>query len=223
MTALANTRQHINRRIHHLRSFFLGCIILAVCVGSSSLTAQEVELQRDIPVTALSGAQDSIKRYSYSVPNGATNVSIKTSGGTGDVDMYVKFGAAPTFVDNDCTPQLEGNTESCTFQTSEAGTYHIMLDGYYAYSNLTIVATHTPNTVDEPIKDIPNKVSESVSAEKKAVTPEKNTTITEAIDDDSKNAGLAKYAELYAKVSTSPPLADCGCDPWKEEENGILE
>ncbi|WP_367379596.1 PPC domain-containing protein [Arsenicicoccus sp. oral taxon 190] len=42
--------------------------------------------------------------YSIKVPAGATNLQITTSGGTGDVDLYVKAGSAPTTTSYDCRP-----------------------------------------------------------------------------------------------------------------------
>ncbi len=49
-----------------------------------------------MPVTGVSGATGSQKFWTMSVPAGATNLTISTSGGTGDADLYVKFGSAPT-------------------------------------------------------------------------------------------------------------------------------
>jgi len=52
------------------------------------------------------------------VSAGATNVQFVMSGGTGDADLYVKFGSAPTDSSFDCRPSKSGNAETCTGSSS---------------------------------------------------------------------------------------------------------
>ena len=53
-------------------------------------------LTNGVAVTGVSGAAGSDKLYSLDVPAGATGLKFVTTGGTGDADLYVKFGSAPT-------------------------------------------------------------------------------------------------------------------------------
>jgi hypothetical protein len=99
-------------------------------------------LNNGVPVTGLSGAQASSRIYRIEVPAGQTNLEIKTSGGTGDCDLYVKRGVAPTTTDYDYRPFLSGNEETVTVSNPTAGTWYIMLRGYSAYSGVTLVATY---------------------------------------------------------------------------------
>ena len=92
--------------------------------------------------TNLSGASGSFQYFSVAVPAGATNLSIQTSGGTGDVDLYVRFGQSPTRSAYDCLSDNYGNTESCAASNPTAGTYYIMLEGYVAFSGLTLTASY---------------------------------------------------------------------------------
>ncbi len=64
------------------------------------------------------------------------------SGGTGDADLYVRFGAAPTTGTYDCRPWLAGNDETCEFNPSSNGNYYVMIHAYSAYTgvNLTVEA-----------------------------------------------------------------------------------
>jgi hypothetical protein len=55
--------------------------------------------------------------------------------------MYVRFGAAPTTTQYDCRPYTSGNAESCT-QTPRAGTWHVMVRGYSAFSGVSLKGTH---------------------------------------------------------------------------------
>ncbi len=114
--------------------------------GNNSLT-------KGVAKTGLSGAKDSETRFTFDVPAGATNVTFNMSGGTGDADLYVKFGSEPTVsagTTGQCRPYKNGNVESCTYATTQAGTYHVMLRGYSSYSGVSLVADYTEQTTPPP-------------------------------------------------------------------------
>jgi serine protease len=92
-----------------------------------------------VPVTGLAGAASSTKTYTFSVPSGTTSLSFAISGGTGDADLYVRYGAAPTTSTYDYRPYLEGNAESVS-ATPTAGTWYVMVRGYTAYTGVSLVA-----------------------------------------------------------------------------------
>ncbi|MGP1667309.1 MAG: proprotein convertase P-domain-containing protein, partial [Rhodanobacter sp.] len=95
-----------------------------------------------VPVTGIAGASGSQQFWTMVVPAGASNLSFQISGGTGDADMYVKFGSAPTTSSYDCRPYRSGNAETCSFPTPQAGTYHVMLRGYSAFSGVSLVGNY---------------------------------------------------------------------------------
>jgi len=98
-------------------------------------------LTNGVPLTGLSGAASSSQYYTVQVPAGATNLVIASSGGTGDADLYVRAGSQPTTATYDCRPYKSGNAESCSFATPVAGTYHVMLSAYSAYSGVSLQAS----------------------------------------------------------------------------------
>lgn len=98
-------------------------------------------LENGVPKTGLSGASKSETVYKIEVPAGVT-LNVSTSGGTGDADLYVKKGQAPTTSDYDCRPYKNGNNESCSIASGTGGTYYIMLRGYNTYSGLTLTASY---------------------------------------------------------------------------------
>ncbi len=100
-------------------------------------------LNNGVPLSGQSGATGAQAFYKIDVPAGQTSLTISISGGTGDADMYTKFGARPTLSTYDCRPYKSGNAESCTVTNPAAGTYYVMLNGYAAYSGVTITATYT--------------------------------------------------------------------------------
>ena len=94
------------------------------------------------PVSNLSGATGSAKYYRIAVPAGKTTLTVRISGGTGDADLYTRFGSRPTTSTYSCRPYLNGNTETCTISNPAAGDHYIMLRGYTSYSGVTLTATH---------------------------------------------------------------------------------
>ena len=71
--------------------------------------------------------------YTVSIPAGTTSLVVNISGGTGDADLYVRAGAAPTTTSYNCRPYLSGNTETCTISNPVAGTtYYIGVRAYTA-------------------------------------------------------------------------------------------
>ena len=99
-------------------------------------------LQNGVPVTNLSGSQGSQTNFTMNVPAGASNLSFAISGGTGDADLYVRFGAAPTTSTYDCRPYLNGNNETCSFASPQVGTYYVMIVAYASYSGVSLVGSY---------------------------------------------------------------------------------
>ena len=100
-------------------------------------------LTKGVAATGLSASTGGYVKYTMVVPAGATNLTFTTSGGTGDADMYVKFGSEPTDTVYDCRPYKTGNAETCTFATPSAGTYYVNVKAYSAFSGLSLVGDYT--------------------------------------------------------------------------------
>jgi fibronectin type 3 domain-containing protein len=120
------------------------------CASGNSAQAQATTqsgpstvLTNGVPVTGISGALNSQQTWTMVVPAGATGLSFAISGGTGDADMYVRFGSAPTLTTYDCRPYLNGNAETCNIATAQAGTYYVMLHAYTAYSGVSLVGNYS--------------------------------------------------------------------------------
>ncbi len=121
-------------------------------------------LSNGVPVTGLSGSAGTELRYTLTVPAGASNLVFQTAGGTGDADLYVQHGSAPTTSSYSCRPYLSGNNESCTVASPAAGTWHVMVRGYSAFSGVSLTGSYTAgggggqsffeNTADVQISDL---------------------------------------------------------------------
>lgn len=103
-----------------------------------------------ISVENLSGSTGVTRTYSFTVPSGASNLMIKMAGGTGNADLYTRYGSAPTVISFDCRPYLSGNTETCYTQTPTAGTYYIMIRTNSTYSGVTLGASYQTTEVIPP-------------------------------------------------------------------------
>ncbi|MDO6567938.1 S8 family serine peptidase [Alteromonas sp. 1_MG-2023] len=89
-------------------------------------------------LTGLSASRSNWNRYTWTIPEGVTTMTVQISGGSGDADLYMKFGSQPETNDFDCRPYANGNDEVCTFQAPATGTWHIGIRAYTTYSGLTL-------------------------------------------------------------------------------------
>ena len=98
----------------------------------------DTALENGVAIENLSGAMNDELRFTMDVPAGASNLQVQISGGTGDSDLYVRFGAAPTTLVYDCRPYSGDSNETCTIPAPQTGTYHVMLQGFSAFSGVTL-------------------------------------------------------------------------------------
>jgi len=89
-------------------------------------------------ITGISGSSGSQKFYTYDAPSGLSKMVIKIAGGTGDCDLYVKYGSQPTTSIYDYRSNLSGNNDVVTINSPRSGRWYIMLRGYSAYSGVTL-------------------------------------------------------------------------------------
>ena len=100
-------------------------------------------LTNGVAVTGLSGSTGNEQNFTLDVPAGATNLSFAMVGGSGDADLYVRFGSAPTTSTYDCRPYLSGNTETCDIANAQTGTYHVMIRAFSTYSGVSLTGSFT--------------------------------------------------------------------------------
>ena len=115
------------------------------CSGSSG-GGTSISLSNGVAVALPSVAKGGVSsNYTLVVPSGKTSVAFTISGGTGDADLYVKLGAAPTSSVYDCRPYKSGNAETCTLTPpTGGGTYYVNVRAYAAYSGVSLKGTYSP-------------------------------------------------------------------------------
>ncbi len=121
---------------------------------------------------------------SYSYPsNGASAMKFVISGGTGDADIYVRYGSPPTTTAYDCRPYSSGNSETCEFNPSQStGTYYVMINAYSAYSGVTL----TVSAAD-------------------AGSPTTETSCTDGVDNDGDTQTDCADSDCSADPACAPP------------------
>ncbi|NVJ51728.1 MAG: S8 family serine peptidase [Gammaproteobacteria bacterium] len=170
--------------------------------------------------TNLSGASGEQLFFTLEVPAGATNLSFDMSGGSGDADMYVRFGAKPTTSTYDCRPYKNGNAESCPISTAQAGTYHVMVRGYTSFSGVSLVATF-----DEPSSGGGNEGGSAslsnLSGDRRAwdhytvEIPAGMSSFTVTM------SGGSGDADLYVNFGSQPTTSSYDCRPYKNGNNEV--
>ncbi|NMW23974.1 PKD domain-containing protein [Rhodanobacter denitrificans] len=170
-------------------------------------------LQNGVALTGQSGATGAQLFYTVVIPAGASNLVISESGGTGDADLYTKFGSAPTLSSYDCRPYITGNNESCTVASPQAGTYYVMLNGYTAFSGVNVKATWSTGSGGGNVLQNGVPVS-GLSATKgnalyyTMVVPAGASNLKLAI------AGGSGDADLYVKLGSTPTTSSYDCRPY---------
>lgn len=99
-------------------------------------------LQNNVAVSGLGAASGTALGYTVTVPSGATQLRVAISGGSGDADLYLRQGSAPTDTTYTCRPYLSGNNETCTISNPAAGTWHVRIKAYSTFSGLTVRAQY---------------------------------------------------------------------------------
>ena len=113
------------------------------CDGGPGPGPGDVVLTKGVPVTGQSASTGQSLTYTLAVPAGASNLVFTMSGGSGDADLYVKAGSAPTDTSYDCRPYRSGNSESCTIAAPVAGTYYVRIKAYSSFSGVSLVGDYS--------------------------------------------------------------------------------
>jgi serine protease len=116
--------------------------------GSSSITVnklQGISIAKNTPVTVGGKTGDQIL-YRIFVPAGTTQLSATMSGGSGDIDLFVRRGTPPnnSGAQDTCHSWNGGNGESCVISNPQSGTWYFLLDVFAAAAGATFSVNYTP-------------------------------------------------------------------------------
>jgi uncharacterized repeat protein (TIGR01451 family) len=97
-------------------------------------------------VDNLNGVAGSETLYRVTVPPGAVSFQVSTGGGTGDVDLFMKFGSPAVCsgtCDVDAISAQNGNFESIMITSPRAGDYYIDLSAFAPFDGVTLTTSLT--------------------------------------------------------------------------------
>ena len=116
--------------------------VTAALGGTTPNPGTGTVLQNNVPVTGLGAASGASLAYTVAVPAGSAQLKVSIAGGSGDADLYLRSGSAPTDTTYTCRPFLSGNNETCTINSPAAGTWHVRVKGYSTFSGVTLTAQY---------------------------------------------------------------------------------
>jgi serine protease len=173
-------------------------------------------LENGVAKTSLASSTE--LTFTMEVPAGATELNFDMTGGTGDADLYVKFGSAPTSSSYDCRPYKGGNVESCPITTAQAGTYHVKVVAYSAFAGVSLTGSFTEASTGGGATGGSASVSD-ISVGRRAwqyytiEVPAGMATLDFTMSDGSGDA------DLYIKRGAQPTSSSYDCRPYKSGNN----
>ncbi|WP_417441479.1 S8 family serine peptidase [Idiomarina sp.] len=175
------------------------------------------ELTNGQTVSNLSATTGDAVYYTLDVPAGATDLSFSINGGSGDADLYVRFGAQPTTSSYDCRPYQGGNTETCTISNVQAGTYYVMVNAYSSFSGVNLTGSFT-----EPSSGGGEGGSASVNDVSGSSNEWSHYYVDIPAGMSSLNvtmSGGSGDADLYVRQGSQPTESNYECRPYRSGNN----
>lgn len=115
---------------------------------------QVTELSNGVTQAPINAIAGETRLYSLNVTEDSADLQFTLTGGTGDADLYVKFGSQPSLQDFDCRSYNTGNDERCIFDPPSAGTYYVTVNAYTDFSNVSLVGLYNEESTTPPHTDI---------------------------------------------------------------------
>ncbi|MFK8053485.1 MAG: S8 family peptidase [Woeseiaceae bacterium] len=175
-------------------------------------------LTNGVAETGLSASTGGEIRYTIEVPAGASDLSFAMSGGSGDADLYVRFGSAPTTANWDCRPYRNGNSETCNISNVQAGTYHVMVRAYATFSGVSLTASF-----DEPGNGGGAQGGEASATD---LSASRRSWLRYTIDVPAgmssltvTTSGGSGDADLYLRFGSQPSTSNYDCRPYQNGNN----
>ena len=199
----------------------------SVTVGGANVTAQNFTgtaatggnvLANGVAVTGIAGAVGSDQVWTLDVPAGATGLKFVTAGGTGDSDLYVKFGSAPTTTVNDCKSEGGTTAETCSIATAQVGKYYVLVHGYTAFSGVSLTGSYSTGGGGTVLTSgvsvaLASQATGTVSPNYTLVVPAGKTNVVFTI------SGGTGDADMYVNLGSAPTTTTYTCRPYLTGNN----
>ena len=198
----------------------------AVGVGGSTTPpptcSSSIALSNGVTVTNIAADTNAWScTYTLAVPSGSSNLKFDLSGGTGDGDMYVKFGSEPTTSSYDCRPYLGGNTESCSFATPSTGTYYVKIYGYSAASGMSLKGAYSSGSGGGNVltSGVESAQYSGAKSSWTCYTLDVPAGKTSVVFNQTGKSGTSGDADLYVRFGSQPTTSSYNCRPYLSGNN----
>lgn len=161
----------------------------------------------------VSGAQGEQVPFVIDVPADSSNLVVQITGGTGDADLYVRYGEQPTLDVFDCAPFIDGNEETCTFEFTQEGEYFITLVGWEAFADVELTATYEEGAFEFPVLEngVPVAVENIEPNEFVFYQMEIPAGTTDLLVELTEPEGMTGDPDLFVRFGAPPTTAEYDC------------
>lgn len=164
-------------------------------------------LSNGVAQTSLGATKDDALTFTLAVPADAIDLTFNSTGGSGDADMYVKFGASASSSSNDCKSESGNSTESCSIASAQAGTYYVTLSAYSTFSGVSLTGSYTESspTTGGSMQETGVAASKDYAKFYTIEVPAGMTSL------DVTTTGGSGDADLYVRFNSQPTSSTYDC------------
>lgn len=190
--------------------------LAASCGGTTPPPPPGNTLENGVAKTNLGSSSE--LSFTMDVPAGATDLTFDMSGGTGDADLYVKFGSAPTSSSYDCRPYKTGNSENCPIANAQEGTYYVKVVAYSAFTGVNLTGSFTEPSTGGGATGGSASVTD-ISVARRAWTYYTIDVPAGMATLDFAMSGGTGDADMYIRSGSQPTSSTYDCRPYKSGNN----
>jgi len=183
--------------------------------GDVVIPPNDSELVNNVAVK-VSGVSKEEIMFTFEVPADATTLSFTTQGGSGDADLYIRFGAKPSLSVYDCKSTSSSSNETCDISSLETGTYHVMVLAWNQISDVNLTARYDSTTIPP---DNTNTLENNVAKTNLTGERYENLEYTMVVPAGASNIkfiinGGSGDADLFVKFANKPTPSSYDCRPY---------
>ncbi|ALO34654.1 peptidase S8 [Colwellia sp. MT41] len=187
--------------------------------GGGGTSPDDTVLENGVVKTELAATTGNELVFTMEVPVGATDINFAITGGSGDADLYVKFGAEPTDSVYDCRPYRAGNVESCA-STQAGGSYYVKIKAYSDFTGVSLTASYIePSTGGGGAVNPIDSTVNNISVARRQWTRYTLDLAAGYADLTVSLSGGSGDADLYVTQGKQSTSSTYDCRPYKNGNN----
>ncbi len=168
--------------------------------------------------------------YTLQVPSGMESLVFNLAPGTGDSDIYVRYGSAPNASEYDCRPYTGGAVaETCTFSNPTAGTWHVRVVAYSTSNGWNLTGTYGGEPPVDPPGPVLTELENGVAVTDINIGTGEELLYFIDVPADATNLSVQLSgaaggdADLYVRRGEVPTNSLYDCRSWLVGNNELCE